>query len=422
VDFEYRGARNRALACTPSTRNGSWERKRKDMHKNALRYCGVLSSLLGPLLIQACQDSSKVCELSADEPGGELCYEIGDFGRSTLAITIPEPAGANCPEGGKRIDTGFDDNDNGLLDANEVEASAYICDGVDGRLGPTGPAGPTGVAGPTGLSALSTLSPEEPGDACPEGGIRIDFGTDVDHDGTLQEDEVAGTRYLCDGETGVQGASGTTGIGATGAQGDDGAEGVAGPQGDGSLIRVTSFDGDANGCGEGGIAVAVGVDNGADGLIGGAIPNDGTLQEDEVSDTDYLCNLVGATGIAGIPGDDGALGPQGTHGDIGAQGSQGNDGVQGPQGSQGTQGNDGLQGPQGSQGDSGSQGPQGAQGNLGPQGAQGPQGDSGSQGAQGVQGDSGSQGAQGVQGDPGTQGAQGPQGDLGPQGATGIAG
>jgi hypothetical protein len=88
------------------------------MRERTLRYCGALGGLLAPLLLQACEDSTKACE-SVTMPDGSSrldCYELGDFGRSTLAITSPEPAGANCPDGGERIDTGFDDNDNGILD------------------------------------------------------------------------------------------------------------------------------------------------------------------------------------------------------------------------------------------------------------------------------------------------------------------
>ena len=42
------------------------------------------------------------------------------------------PAGDECSAGGKRLDSGFDDNDNGRLDANEVDTSIYICDGAPG--------------------------------------------------------------------------------------------------------------------------------------------------------------------------------------------------------------------------------------------------------------------------------------------------
>ena len=91
------------------------------MRKMTLRYCGALGGLLGPLLLHACQDNAQICQPVTGPDGtvSENCYDIGDFGTSTLAQSSEEPAGDNCPNGGKRIDTGFDDNDNGTLDANE---------------------------------------------------------------------------------------------------------------------------------------------------------------------------------------------------------------------------------------------------------------------------------------------------------------
>ena len=168
------------------------------MRKMTLRFCGALGGLLAPLLLTSCEDGNQVCEPVTGEDGTtqQLCYEIGDFGTSTLAQETDEPAGDNCPEGGRRIDTGFDDNDNGTLDANEVDISAYICNGEQG------PTGPTGASGATGANALSAMYPEDPGVACENGGMRINFGVDVNNDGTLQAEEVEGTRYVCHGVTG----------------------------------------------------------------------------------------------------------------------------------------------------------------------------------------------------------------------------
>src|SRR3954454_6698176 len=93
------------------------------------RFCGALGGLLAPLAIQACQDSNEVCEPVVGNTGAtrNVCYEIGDFGQSTLAISNDEPPGVNCPTGGKRVASGFDDNANGQLDASEVDATVFIC-------------------------------------------------------------------------------------------------------------------------------------------------------------------------------------------------------------------------------------------------------------------------------------------------------
>jgi hypothetical protein len=188
----------------------------------ALRYCGALGSLLGPLLVHGCNDSSEVCQpvVNADGSVQVTCYDIGDFGKSTLAITNPEPAGDNCPAGGKRIDTGFDDNDNGSLDQAEVDVSAYICDGA------------TGATGPAGRAALTAMYPEEPGVACEAGGIRVDYGVDVNEDGALQPEEIEGARYVCHGVEGALGSPGSDGAtGSSGPQGNDGEPGPTGAEG-----------------------------------------------------------------------------------------------------------------------------------------------------------------------------------------------
>ena len=171
------------------------------MGKKTLRFCGALGGLLAPLLLVSCQDSNRVCEpVSADDgTTQELCYEIGEFGRGTLAQETPEPVGENCPQGGKRIDSGFDDNDNGVLDANEVDVSAFICNGEQG------------ATGPAGIAAIAAIYPEQPGEACPEGGARIAYGFDTNSDGVLQPDEATGSRYVCDGLDGNDGRDGGVG-------------------------------------------------------------------------------------------------------------------------------------------------------------------------------------------------------------------
>ncbi len=47
---------------------------------------------------------------------------------SRIKIT-PEAPGANCVAGGIRVDAGVDANANGILDANEVSATGYVCNG-----------------------------------------------------------------------------------------------------------------------------------------------------------------------------------------------------------------------------------------------------------------------------------------------------
>jgi hypothetical protein len=67
----------------------------------------------------------------------------GQDGKNTLVITTTEPAGANCPNGGAKIEVGLDINSNGILDNNEINVAQtkYVCNGAQGVTGPQGPAG-----------------------------------------------------------------------------------------------------------------------------------------------------------------------------------------------------------------------------------------------------------------------------------------
>ena len=47
----------------------------------------------------------------------------------------PEPPGPNCPNGGVKIETGIDTNENGMLDENEVTDTVYVCNGEPGEDG-----------------------------------------------------------------------------------------------------------------------------------------------------------------------------------------------------------------------------------------------------------------------------------------------
>lgn len=51
---------------------------------------------------------------------------------SLLALT-PELPGANCPNGGTAITSGLDDNNDGILQAQEIDSTAFVCNGVNGQ-------------------------------------------------------------------------------------------------------------------------------------------------------------------------------------------------------------------------------------------------------------------------------------------------
>lgn len=79
--------------------------------------------------------------------------------------------------------------------------------GPEGPPGPAGPQGATGPAGPLGHSTLVRTGAVGPGGACAEGGVRVEFGIDVNLDGVLDADEVDATltQHICDGLSGAVG-------------------------------------------------------------------------------------------------------------------------------------------------------------------------------------------------------------------------
>jgi photosystem II stability/assembly factor-like uncharacterized protein len=68
----------------------------------------------------------------------------GGAGKSSLVKMTPELSGANCVNGGTKITAGLDANGNNVLDASEVSATDYVCSGNTGAQGLQGPAGGNG--------------------------------------------------------------------------------------------------------------------------------------------------------------------------------------------------------------------------------------------------------------------------------------
>lgn len=102
----------------------------------------------------------------------------GGNGAGALIATTPEPSGANCANGGSKIEVGIDTNSNGVLDPDEVKTTSYSCNG------------------PGTQSRVATTA-EPPGANCPWGGTRIDTGLDANNDGMLNAGEIADTAYVC---------------------------------------------------------------------------------------------------------------------------------------------------------------------------------------------------------------------------------
>ncbi len=108
---------------------------------------------------------------------------VGPSGLNSLIQTSTEPAGSNCEFGGLKVESGIDNNSNGTLDDNEVLKTDYVCS-VEGK------------------NSLVNVVDEPAGTTCPNGGIKIDSGVDNDGDGTLDDEEIEVTRYICNGVDG----------------------------------------------------------------------------------------------------------------------------------------------------------------------------------------------------------------------------
>jgi hypothetical protein len=104
-----------------------------------------------------------------------------------------------------------------------------------------------------GINASVRLVPELPGVRCPQGGTAIQTGLDSNRDGTLDDEEVKQTSYVCSGGSGQGGRM--------------------------SLVKLVPEEVGTR-CASGGIAVLSGLDSNADGFQG----------ESEVTSTQYVCN------------------------------------------------------------------------------------------------------------------------------------
>lgn len=79
----------------------------------------------------------------------------GANGANALVSVTAEAAGTNCPNGGQKIESGVDTNKDGKLDAAEVTATKYVCNGANGTNGADGADGADGTTGPAGAGGCS---------------------------------------------------------------------------------------------------------------------------------------------------------------------------------------------------------------------------------------------------------------------------
>ena len=173
-------------------------------------------------------------------------------GATSLIGVAQEPAGAHCAEGGLRITAGLDDDDDGVLSANEIESTAYSCDGDPGVDGEDGRHGVDGEDGFTTLIDVSDEPPSPDGE-CLFGGTRIEAGLDLDRNGELSDEEITAVQVVC-----------------------------VVPVNEHMTLVSNSQELPGDHCEHGGVRTDIGIDD----------DNDMQLDPEEVDDTTYLCNEV----------------------------------------------------------------------------------------------------------------------------------
>lgn len=159
----------------------------------------------------------------------------GIDGDNSLTTVTSESSGENCQNGGVKINSGLDTNNNGVLEENEITTTAYVCNGIDGNTG------------------ITKINSETPGTNCENGGLKIEYGLDTNNDGILNANEITYETYVCNGIDGNL-----------------------------SLVKITDEPDGAN-CENGGIKINSGIDS----------DNNGILEESEIDSTKYVCNGIG---------------------------------------------------------------------------------------------------------------------------------
>lgn len=186
----------------------------------------------GGLKIEVGLDSNSSGVLEDDEINSFKFVCNGEEGVSTLASYATEEPGDNCESGGIKVSFGLDLNDNGILDNEEISSSTFICNGNKAS------------------NLLSNVKSIVPNDDCISGGTQVDYGLDINENNTLDPEEVTSSAYICNGEEGIT-----------------------------SLIKISDLI-DNSDCENGGITISSGKDSNYD----------GNLSEDEVTEIRNICH------------------------------------------------------------------------------------------------------------------------------------
>jgi len=181
-----------------------------------------------------------------------------------LVRTAGREADHICTEGGADIFIGNDVNDNGILEEDEVTSTTRLCHGKEGLSGPQGATGPNGLPGIDSL--VNTTIIEHGNESCANGGILIEIGLDLNNNGTLDNEEIQNSEFICNGMIGINGL--------------DGIDGVSGHSALVDRLAPPPYL-----CSNG-IVINFGVDDGS----GDGIADDGLMHDDEIVESLKICS------------------------------------------------------------------------------------------------------------------------------------
>jgi photosystem II stability/assembly factor-like uncharacterized protein len=114
-------------------------------------------------------------------------------GLNSLVNIVSEPVGTTCTNGGEKVTSGLDGNNDGVLEASEVTSTNYVCNGSNGA---------NASAGSNGFNSLVDIVSESVGANCAYAGKKITSGLDGNGDGVLENTEVTAASYVCNGAPG----------------------------------------------------------------------------------------------------------------------------------------------------------------------------------------------------------------------------
>jgi hypothetical protein len=130
----------------------------------------------GGTVIRSGLDDNRNGTLDDDEVQARtvLCNEPPAAPPPPIVVRLArEPEGGRCAMGGTAVQSGPDRNRNERLDDDEVEHVDYVC----------------------GEALLSRIAAEPIGVRCVAGGVAFLFGRDRDHDGELDDEESSRSRW-----------------------------------------------------------------------------------------------------------------------------------------------------------------------------------------------------------------------------------